>query len=77
MVRDYLDVVSFMNLASLFRGMADGVTDTPEEADVIVADHYEGPLREGQVLIRSRDTEKVLPYLTGMKAAPGAGKPAD
>ena len=77
MVRDYLDVVSFMNLASLFRGMADGVTDTPEEADVIVADHYEGPIREGQVLIRSRDTEKVLPYLTGMNAAPGAGKPAD
>ena len=63
MVRDYLSVTDFFNLSVFFRGMASEIVKTPEEADVIVADHYESPLREGQTLIRSCDDEKVLAYL--------------
>ena len=62
-VRDYLDVTDAVNMASFFRGMATETTARPEDADVIVADRYEGGLREGQTLIRSRDSAKVLEYL--------------
>ena len=63
LARDYLDATGTINLAMLFRGMATEVTDSPEDADVIVADHCAATLREGQTLIRSCDTEKILAYL--------------
>ena len=65
MVRDYLDVTEAFNLSMLFRGMASEVTDRPEDADVIVADHYAGELRSGQTLIRSCDFEKIHEYMNG------------
>jgi hypothetical protein len=43
--------------------MASETTDDPADADIIVADHYDGELKESQILIRSCDTEKVLAYL--------------
>ena len=62
-VREYLDTTDIFNLKILFRGMATGIADRPEDADVIVADHYTGELREGQKLIRSCDIEKIIEYL--------------
>lgn len=63
MVRDYLDATDTINMASLFKGMATEVVDNPEDADVIIADHYTGQLREGQKRIRSRDYELIFEYL--------------
>ena len=60
---DYFEILDVMNLARLFQGMATKMTDDPAEADVIVADHYDGKRKETQALIRSCDTEKVLAYL--------------
>ena len=70
MIRDYLDAVDTINIASFFKGMATEIVDSPETADVIVADHYSDKLREGQKLIRSRDYELVLEYLNGHKPRP-------
>ena len=64
-VLDYLDAADIANLRMLFRGMATETVDRPEDADVIVADHYSGELREGQRLIRSTDHEKIFEYLNG------------
>ena len=63
MVRDYLDAVETINMASFFAGMATEIVDRPEDADVIVADHYDGQPLEGQKCIRSCDYEKILEYL--------------
>ena len=65
MVLDYLDAADIVNLSMLFRGMATEVVSCPEDADVIVADHYSGDVRDGQRLIRSADHEKILEYLNG------------
>ena len=51
--------------------MASEVTDRPEDADVILADHYSGELRPGQKLIRSCDFELIHEYMnapSGKKA---------
>ncbi len=65
MVREYLDATDIINMASLFRGMATEIAEKPEDADLIVADHYTGELKEGQKLICSQDYELILEYLNG------------
>ena len=65
LVRDYLDAANAINMASFFGGMATEVVNRPEEADVIVANHFSGELREGQKLIRSQDFEVIYSYLNG------------
>jgi hypothetical protein len=63
LMMDYFEILDVMNLAQLFGRMASETTDDPADADIIVADHYDGELKESQILIRSCDTEKVLAYL--------------
>ena len=63
MVRAYLDATDTLNMASLFGTMATEIVEDPEDADVIVADHYKGNLRERQKLIRSCDYELIFEYL--------------
>ena len=70
MVRDYLDAVETINMASFFAGMATEVVDKPENADVIVANHFSGELRKGQQLIRSSDFEMIYSYLNAKSMKP-------
>ena len=63
MVLDYMDAVDTFNLSMLFKVMATETVSRPEDADVIVADHYTGELRKGQRLIRSTDHEKIFCFL--------------
>ena len=63
MVRDYLDATDTISVGTMFRGMATEIVEKPEDADVIVADHFDGELRQGQKLIRSCDYELIFEYL--------------
>ena len=59
-MRHYFSLSSLINMRDLFAGMASQLADDPAQADLIVADHFEGPVRPEQTLIRSCDLDKVL-----------------
>ena len=58
-----LDATDTISVGTMFRGMATEIVEKPEDADVIVADHFDGELRQGQKLIRSCDYELIFEYL--------------
>ena len=62
-MRHYFSLSSLINLRDFFAGMASQLVDDPAQADVIAADHFKGPVRPEQTLIRSCDFDKVLALL--------------
>lgn len=59
---DYVDVVKTLNMHYLFTSLATEIVDNPLEADYVVTDE-KVEIKEGATLIRSYDTDKVLPFI--------------
>ncbi len=59
---DYFKMTEVINIKSLFTLMATEVVDNPLDADVVVSDE-EVEVKEGTEVIRSYETEKLLPLI--------------
>lgn len=59
---DYLTLTDVINVHSLFTMLASEIVDNPSLADVVVTDE-EVETKEGALLIRSYDSDKILPLI--------------
>ena len=61
---DYFNATEVVNMHSLFTMMATEVVSDPKDADIVLSDGNV-ELKEGAILIRSCDTDKILPIING------------
>ena len=61
---DYLNATDVINVYTLFEMLASELVDDPTQADVVVTDE-QVEIKEGAVLIRSFDNDKILPLING------------
>ncbi len=59
---EYLNATDVINMHSLFSMLATKIVNSPLDADYVVTDE-EVEIKEGAILIRSYDTDKVLPLI--------------
>jgi len=58
-LKDYINACQLMNVQKLFSMLATEVVETPEDADVVVADEVVS-VKENTEIIHSYDTERIL-----------------